>query len=308
MWQRLGVADLLADEPQSCDKLASITGVDEGSLWRLMRALSGTGVFKRLDDGRFAPGPIGEGLRSAVPGSLRGTVITLGEIHYQACGSLLYSVQTGCPAFHRVFGTPLFSYLEQNPDASDSFNCGMSNLAAMLAYALLVAYDFANVSWMVDVGGGEGKLLEKILEFHPELNGVVFDSASTIENVIRKSGTSTRCAYLEGDFFESVPQGAGLYLLCGVIHDWDDEHASRILRNCRRATAQNGRLLLVETVVPSTNSADFSKLLDLNTLAMNGGRERTKAEFSALLEDAGYKLTRVSSTLAPQSIIEAVPR
>jgi hypothetical protein len=303
---KLGIADLLADDPQSSNQLALATGAHKGSLRRLMRALSGAGVFERVDDDHFALAPIGEGLRSAISGSLRETVITLGEIHYQACGELLYSVQTGCPAFSQVFKTPLFGYLGANPDASESFNRGMSNLSAMLAYAVLLAYDFSNVSWIVDVGGGEGKLLEKILDFYPKLNGIVFDSARTIETVRRNSGTSTRCSYLKGNFFESVPQAADLYLLCGVIHDWDDDHALQILRNCRKAMAKNGKLLLVEMVVPSTNSMDFSKLLDLNMLVMNGGRERTEAEFRALLDEAGYKLTRTISTLAPQSILEAV--
>ena len=304
---KIDIADLLADGPQSCNKLALATGTNKDSLRRLMRALASAGVFERLDDDHFALAPIGKGLQSAVPGSLRETVITLGEIHYQACGDLLYSVRTGCPAFNRVFGASLFGYLENNADGSDSFNRGMSNLAAMLAYAILLVYDFSGVSWMVDVGGGEGKLLRKILDFYPGLNGVVFDSARTIENTRRQSETSVRFSYLKGDFFESVPEGADLYLLCGVIHDWNDDRASEILKNCRRAMAKNGRLLLVEMIVPSTNSTDFSKLLDLNMLVMNGGRERTKAEFSALLGEAGYKLTRTISTRAPQSIIEAVP-
>jgi ubiquinone/menaquinone biosynthesis C-methylase UbiE len=172
----------------------------------------------------------------------------------------------------------------------------------------LLAYDFRDVSSIVDVGGGEGRLLEKILEFNSELNGLVFDSARTIENVRRRSANGARCSYLKGDFFESVPQGADLYLLCGVLHDWNDEQASQILRNCRRAMAKNGKLLLVEMLVPSTNSADFSKLLDLNMLVMNGGRERTHVEFSGLLDSAGFKTMRTIATLAPQSIVEAVPR
>lgn len=305
---KLGIADLLADGAQSCSKLAFATGTNKESLHRLMRSLSSAGVFEQAANDHFALAPIGAGLRSAVPGSLRETVITLGEIHYRACGDLLYSVRTGCPAFNQVFGTSLFGYLESNADASASFNRGMSDLSAMLAYAILLSYDFRDVSWIVDVGGGEGKLLQKILDFHPGLNGVVFDSARTIETVRRKSEISPRCSYVKGNFFESVPEGADVYLLCGVIHDWDDEHASQILRTCRRAMLKNGKLLLVEMVVPSTDSADFSKLLDLNMLVMNGGRERTKTELAALLENAGYKLTRTISTLAPQSIIEAVPR
>jgi hypothetical protein len=303
---KLGVADLLAAGPRSCNQLAFATAVHPPSLERLLRALSGAGIFAPVDHGHFALTPLAEGLRTAVPGSLRDAVITLGEIHYEACGKLLYSIQTGCPAFNQVYGRSLFGYLGQNSEASQSFNRGMSNLSSMLAYAVLLAYDFSDFSSVVDVGGGEGNLLEKIVELHPNLNGVVFDSDPLTESV-RPNLRSSRCSYLQGDFFERVPEGANLYLLCNVIHDWDDEQASRILRNCRRAMGKNSKLLLVEMVVPSTKSTNFSKLLDLNMLVMNGGRERTKAEFSVLLNAAGYKMTRAIPTLAPQSLVEALP-
>jgi ubiquinone/menaquinone biosynthesis C-methylase UbiE len=237
-------------------------------------------------------------------------VITLGEIHYQACGNLLHSVQTGSPAFNNVFGASLFDYLQQNVDAANSFNQGMANVSSMLAHAVLMAYDFAGISSIVDIGGGQGKLLEKILQFSPNTRGTVFDTASTIERAKQQRDNrawSGRCSYVTGDFFNSVPQGADAYILCGVIHDWDDSRAITILRNCRQAMAENGRVLLVDMVVPDTNAMSFSKLLDLNMLAMTGGRERTKAEFRALLGAADYKLTRIIPTMAPQSVIEAVP-
>jgi SAM-dependent methyltransferase len=236
-------------------------------------------------------------------------VITIGEIHYQACGNLLHSVQTGSPAFRNVFGASLFDYLQQNDDAADAFNHGMANVSSMLAYAVLMAYDFAGISSIVDIGGGQGQLLEKILQFNPDIRGTVFDTASTIERVKRQLGNnawSRRCSYVTGDFFTYVPQGADAYLLCGVIHDWDDDHAVRILRNCRRAMTKNSRLLVVDMIVPDAASGSFSKLLDLNMLVMNGGRERTKAEFCELLEVAAYKLTRIIRTRAPQSVIEAI--
>ncbi len=161
----------------------------------------------------------------------------------------------------------------------------------MLAYAILMGYDFAGISSIVDIGGGQGKLLEKILQFNPGIKGTVFDTASTIERVEQQLGDNAgtrRCSYVAGDFFISVPQGADAYILCGVIHDWDDSRAITILRNCRRAMAGKGRVLLVDMVVPDTDARSFSKLLDLNMLAMTGGRERTKAEFRALLDAAGY--------------------
>jgi hypothetical protein len=308
---KLGIADLLKDGPQSCVELAASTGSDAPSLFRMMRALSSMGIFSQLGRDRFALSRLAESLRTEVHGSLRAMVITIGEIHYQACGNLLHSVQTGSPAFNNVFGASLFDYLRQNGDAEDAFNQGMANVSSVLAYAVLMAYNFAGISSIVDIGGGQGKLLEKILQFNPEIKGTVFDTASTIERAEQQLGNNARvrrCSYVTGDFFTSVPQGADAYLLCGVIHDWDDSHAITILRNCRRAMTKNGRMLVVDMIVPDATSASFSKLLDLNMLVMNGGRERTKAEFCALLDAAAYKVTKIIPTMAPQSVIEAVTK
>jgi hypothetical protein len=308
---KLGIADLLKDGPQSCVALAASTGSDTPSLFRLMRALSSVGIFSQLGREHFALSRLATSLQTEVHGSLRAMVITIGEIHYQACGNLLHSVQTGSPAFNNVFGASLFDYLRQNVDAADAFDQGMANVSSMLAYAVLMAYDFTGISSIVDIGGGQGKLLEKILQFNPDIRGTVFDTASTIERATQQLGDSAwrrRCSYVTGDFFTSVLQGADAYLLAGVIHDWDDNRALTILRNCRKAMTENSKLLLVDMIVPDAASASFSKLLDLNMLVMNGGRERTKAEFCALLKAADYKLTRIIPTMAPQSVIEAMPQ
>ncbi len=259
----------------------------------------------------FALSRIGETLETNAPGTLRAMVIPIGEIIYQACGNLLHSIQTGSPAFNDVFGTGLFHYLQQNADAAGTFNRGMTNLSSMLAYAVLIAYDFAGISSIVDIGGGQGKLLEKILQFNSDLRGAVFDTPSTIERAKQQLGNNLprgRCSYVAGDFFDSVPEGADAYLLCGVIHDWNDDRAVAILRNCRSAMAKKSRLLLVEMIVPDGPSASFSKLLDLNMLVMNGGQERTRAEFCALLDVADFMLTKIVPTMAPQNVIEAVPK
>jgi len=277
----------------------------------LMRALTSVGIFARVGRDGFALTRLAEGLQTEAPASLRAMVITIGEIHYQAFGSLLHSVQTGSPAFHDVFGTSLFEYLRQNVDAAHAFDQGMANVSSMLAYAVLMAYDFAEISSIVDIGGGHGNLLERILQFNPDIKGTVFDTEWTTERARLQSGYdpwSRRCSYVTGNFFDSVPPGSEVYFLCGVIHDWDDRRATTILRNCRQAMAEEGKVLIVDMVVPDTDAPSFSKLLDLNMLAMNGGRERTQAEFCALLDAAGCKLTRVVPTMAPQSIIEAIPK
>jgi hypothetical protein len=204
---KLGIADLLKNGSLKCSEIAAIVGADPRSLFRLMRALSSLGIFAQTSDGYFYILPLGENLRADIPGSLKAIIITLGEIHYQACGALLHSVQTGAPSFDRVFGSGLFEYLDQNPEASNSFNEGMASLAGMLAYAVALAYDFGWVSSIVDVGGGNGRFLETILEIYPEIQGTVFDSAATIErNRLRADSKPRRCSYVAGDFFASVPQ------------------------------------------------------------------------------------------------------
>lgn len=308
---KLGIADLLKDGPQSCVALATATRSDAPSLFRLMRALASVGIFSHVYRDCFALSRLAESLQTDTPGSLKAMVMTIGEIHYQACGSLLHSVRTGSPAFNHVFGTSLFDYLQQNADVGAAFNQGMTNLSLMLAYAVLMAYDFTGISSIVDIGGGEGKLLRKILELNPDMRGTVLDMPATIETANQKLSDDTsggRCSYVAGDFFDSVPAGADVYLLCGVVHDWDDDGVITILRNCRRAMTTNGRLLLVDMVVPDTDSKSFSKLLDLNMLVMTGGRERTQTEFCGLLEASDYRLARIVRTMAPQSVIEAVPK
>jgi len=307
---KLGLADLLKDAPKSCSAMAAATGADRQSLFRLMRALSTAGVFAHVQNDSFSLSSAGDRLQSSVPGSLRTLVMTLGEIHYQAWGDLLHSIQTGSPAFNHVFGAGLFEYLQRNADAADTFNGGMTDVSSMLAYAVLMAYDFSRIPSIVDIGGGQGKLLRSIIQINPEIKGTVFDLEPAIEVAKQGFGSNPctgRYSTVAGDFFESVPEGAHAYILCGVIHDWDDEHCVRILKNCRSAMNDSGRLLLVETVVPETGANCFSKLLDLNMLVMTGGRERTKSEFCALFNAADYKLTRIVPTMAPQSVIEAIP-
>lgn len=307
---KLGLADLLRDGPRSCQELAAATGTNARCLFRLLRALSAARIFVHTQGDHFALATAGKSLQSDAPGSQRAIIMTLGEVHYQAWGNLLHSIRTGATGFASTFGTSLFAYLQNSPEAADTFNKGMSDVASMLAYAVLLAYDFSRISFLVDVGGGQGKFLSTILQLHPEMNGTVFDQPSTIEQARQRlegDPCGRRLAAIGGDFFHFVPEGADAYVLCGVIHDWDDDLAVQILRNCRLAINPKGRLLLVEVVVPDDDAHCFSKLLDLNMMVMTGGRERTRGEFAALLNRAGFSLSRTIPTLAPQSVLEAIP-
>jgi hypothetical protein len=237
-------------------------------------------------------------------------VITLGEEHYQAWGELLHSIQTGKPAFDAIYDRPLFEYLKLNPPAADVFNAAMSNFTSQAALAVIVAYDFSGISNVVDVGGGQGAFIRSLLRSDQRIGGVLFDSSSVIESArlfIEADGLEYRCRAIAGDFFESVPHGSDVYVLKNVLHDWDDKSAVRILKNCRRAMDNSGKLLVIENLLPDSNDFPFPSLLDLNMLVMCRGKERTGPEFRRLFEASGFRLSRVVSTLAPVSIIEAIP-
>jgi len=208
-----------------------------------------------------------------------------------------------------VFGMSYWAYLTGHPEANEIFNQAMTSWSAQLDHAVLLTYDFSQFHTLVDIGGGYGRLLATILRAEPRLRGVLFDQPHVVAGAassLQAAGISERCTAVGGDFFEEVPPGDG-YILAQIVHDWDDQRSLRILKTCRRAIAPGGKLLIVELVVAPGNQADFSKLLDLHMLAMAGGRERTEAEYRALLAEASFELTHVAPTPAGASVIEALP-
>jgi hypothetical protein len=308
---KLRVADLLADGPKTIADLAAKTKTHAPSLYRLLRPLAAAGVFTEDVDGRFALTPMGEYLRTGVKGSLRGMADFFGsDWSWRAWGHLLESVQTGRPAFDSVFGEPLFDYLRKHPDESAVFNEGMTGFSSSIAPAVAEAYNFSGFKTVVDVGGGHGVLLNTILQAYPGVNGIVFDSPHVVvgaEDAIHEAGLTGRCRAVGGDFFESVPADGDAYLMKHIIHDWPDDRATTILRNCRKGVNPGGKLLLVELVIAPGNAADFGKVVDLEMLAIASGKERTELEYRQLLAGAGWRLTRALPTKSPTQIVEAEP-
>lgn len=306
---KTGVADLLADGPQSCEHLAERAGVDVGALSRIMRTLASYGLFEETEPQRFGLTPLGSLLQTGVPMSLRSLAIWNGEMSYKAWGDVMHAVETGKPTTRRVLGMNLFDYLRDKPEVGQIFNDAMSGLATQVSQAVVSAYDFSGAGTVVDVGGGQGTLLGAILRVNPELRAILFDAPAVVEGANRRLEAmrlAERCEVVGGDFFERVPEGGDIYLLSSVLHDWDDERSLLILRNCRRAMKQNAKLLLIECVIPHSSEPSFSKLLDLQMLVVTGGRERTEEQFQTLLSAAGFEMRRIISTAVPERIIEAV--
>ncbi len=307
---RLGVADLLRDGPRSCDELARANQVDETALYRLLRALASVGVFAEVEDRQFGLTPMAGFLRSDVPGSLRSVAMMAGaDWTWRPWGDLYMSVKTGERAFDRIFGIPPFAYLSQHPSAASVFDEAMTGWSMQNAMAITAAYDFSGIGTLMDVGGGHGYLLARILKANPSLRGVLYERPEVVEGArtrLAAEGLDDRCEVAAGDFFASIPAGADACILKSVIHDWDDQEATTILRNCRQALPPGGRVLLAEMVIPPGNEPHIGKLLDLEMLVMAGGHERTEAQFRDLLAGAGLRMTRVIPTASPICVIGGV--
>ena len=307
---RLGVADLLAAKPQTVSDLAAATKTHERSLYRLLRSLASAGIFEEIEPKVFAHTPYSEPLRSDAPNSMRNGVIFMGEEwHWRAWGDMLYSVQTGKPAWGHVHGAEVFDYLSENPRQAEIFNNAMTDMSVVTAPVVVEAYDFSGIKTLTDIAGGHGYLLAQVLRANPNMKGILFDVPPVIAGageLLEKEGVSERVEKVSGDFFAAVPTNADAYMMKHIIHDWDDERATKILQNIQQAMSPDGKVLIVEVVVPEGNEPHYSKLLDLEMLVSPGGIERTAREYSELLAAAGLRLTRIIPTKSPFSIIEGV--
>ena len=288
---KLGVADVLDAQPLDAESIARAVAVHASPLRRVLRALVAAGVFRELEDGRFATNDAAATLRTGAPGGMRDIVINFGEEMYRSFGELLHSVRTGETAFDSVYGAPLFEYYAANPETE------ASAAARMLARTLPAAREFAasdilrDARTVVDVGGGTGTLIAEVLRHRPEIAGVLLERPGMLKlakHYLAEQGVADRCELVEGDFFASVPAGGDVYVLKSVLHDWDDDRCVAILRTCRAAMDESARLVIVELTLPERMTPRpellSAALLDLIMLAYAGGRERTEAEFTQLLD------------------------
>ncbi|HEX6839026.1 MAG TPA: methyltransferase [Polyangia bacterium] len=305
---RLGLADALDDGGAPVARLAEKVGADGDALYRLLRALASLGIFREEGERTFHHTPLSQALKKDVPGSMHGLAVATSLLHMRAWPEILHSVRTGETAFAKVFGCDLFDQLPHDPEAARAFDAAMAGYTVTTGNAVAAKYDFSGCQRVVDVGGGSGALLCAILARFPSLGGVTFDLPHVTERAratIDRAGLAGRAEVAGGDFFASVPP-ADCYTLKMILHDWDDEKSRAILRTLRQAIAPNGRVCLIEAVVPPGNAPSPAKLLDVNMLVMTGGRERTEAEYGALFAATGFRLTRVVPC-GPTDVIEGVP-
>lgn len=301
---KLGVADLVAERPRSAHELAEAARADPDALFRVLRFLAGYGIFVEGEEG-FANSELSELLRD-VPGSQRDFALVFGEEFYPAFGETLRLVETGEPSFDAVFGAAWDDYLGAHPEKSARFNRFMAHGKTMLA-DVLAGLEWRSGETVVDVGGGNGALLQALLERRPDLRGIVLDLphvAVEAEHRTAGAGLSDRSRVVGGSYFDGVPPG-DVYVLSSILHGWDDDRGAELLGVIRRTMPDDGRVLIAEGVVAPPNEPGM-KLMDLLMLSM-GGRERTEEEWRTLLRAGGFELTAIRQ--APfGNVLEASPR
>jgi hypothetical protein len=308
---RLGVSDQIAQGVTKSDDIARAVGASPDALYRLLRGGATLGLFREGPARSFGLTPLGEMLREDAPGALRHFAIAeLDTAHWLPWGRLHEAVTSGRSQSEAALGMSPWAYYAAHPEDETHFASAMSNVSAMVAAQAAEALDLSGVRRIVDVGGSHGSLLAALLRKAPEARGVLFDQPQVVagaEPALRAQGLADRVERVGGDFFASVPGGGDLYLLKHIIHDWDDTRSEQILATCRKAMGAASRLVIVEMWLPDEPQPSFASLMDLNMLVMLDGRERTRAEYEALLRKAGLHITRVTQLPPLAAMFEASP-
>lgn len=306
---RLRIADALMEGPKNVSELAAQTSANEDILYRVLRALATMGIFTETTPRTFANTPASEILAEDHPRSMRDMALWMSDaFHFDIFRDMLPTLRDGKPAIEHVFGKPAFDVLFSNAEELSVFNNAMTSISAVSIPTVLEHYDFSGMgATIADIAGGHGYVLTAILEKHPQMRGILFDVDHVLEGArkrVTQLGLTDRLQFVPGNFFESVPPADG-YLMKHIIHDWDNERALTILRNCSKHLKKGGKLVLIEAVVPPGNEPGYSKWLDIEMLMLPGGKERSEAEYRELLSWAGLRLNRIVPTDCPLSVLES---
>lgn len=305
----LGIADHLADRPGlDADALADLTGTDPDALRRLLRYLSALGLLTNAGK-TYHLTSLGQPLRTGTEFSLRPLALLYGGPFYDSFAGLTYSVRTGREAFARRFGQHHFAYFAERPELGGLFHRAMAASAEMFT-PVPALVDFSGARRVVDVGGGNGALLGRVLRAHGHLEGVLLEQPEALEAARKEmaaAGLERRCSFVAGDFTAAVPEGGDVYLLSRVLHDWDDERCLTILRRCAQAMRPGAELLVVERLLPHDEGTSSTAVAwDVHMLCNVGGRERTEDHYGRLLAEAGFEVTACHGLPLGASLLHAV--
>ena len=304
---KLRIADHLASGPKPVAELAAASGSHADSLYRVLRALAGYGVFAEEDGQRFRLTPAAELLRSDVPNSMRAAAEVRGEDWmWRSWGALIDSVKTGKTGFDLVYGKNTFDWFAENPAAARLFDDFQADLTRRSASAVASAYDFSSLRVIADIGGGNGTLLTAVLERNLKARGILFDLPHVVEAAKKTlpATISRRCELVGGDFFKAIPRGADAYLLKYILHDWDDEKS----RRSSAGFARPWRLRRSCSWWKSSSAAERAVCGEARRrqhAGGTGGRNRTEKEYRGLLQSGGFQVTRVLPTRGELALLES---
>jgi hypothetical protein len=312
----VGIFDALTDESLSAADLAAALDLDPDATYRLLRILDHYEVLREEEGQQFALTDVAELFTADHPQSVRHGLELLRSPEWVAAMSHLPDiVREGAPdGFEREFGRDVFEYAAENPAFGERFDQWMTTVSRRHSRGVLEVlgeYDFSMIDTVCDVGGGRGHFLCHLLSAHPHLEGTILDRPGVAEEApgpwAAEMGVADRCGTVGGDMFEAVPD-ADAYLAKYVLHDWSDAECVEILSTIRDAVQADGRLFVVEAIVPESSGPHWAKRLDATMLVQMGGRERTEAEYEDLLARADWDHveTHVPDE-GPLSVIETSP-
>jgi C-methyltransferase len=304
----LGIADLLKEKPLHISELSALTKTHQPSLLRLMRMLSGNGIFRNAGDHIYSNTRLSEVLLEERHSMKKFIQHHMGETNWMFIGDLEKSIRSGENAIKMRTGVEPFDFLAQFPDKNEMFSQAMTDTSEMAAPLFITAYPFGKFRKIIDIGGGHGYLISAIAAKNPKTECVVLDLPQVVPSAIdnfKRFGVEGRCSFAEGDFFGNIPEDGDLYILKNILHDWEDDKSIEILKNVKKSMHEKSRLLIIDSVMDDKNHSSFGKILDLQMLiGTSGGRERTLDEFRELFSKAGLTMTRAINTATPFHFIE----
>jgi hypothetical protein len=308
---KLRLPERLEDQPRTPEDLAEKLGVSAPHLHRLLRGLAALGICEELAEGKFVLTPAGLALKSGAPSRLAEKATIVVEQYWGPWAELTASLETGRPAFEQTFGMGVQDWRRVNAEQGALFAAYLAKETHARAKPIVAALDVAGVGTVAEIEGSHGGLLAAVLEAHPQLSGVLLDQPQALSAAalfLESLGLADWARLVGGDAIEAVSVRADIFLMKGVLHNFDDERAGAILRNCRAAMQDKARLVIIEQPLPGRASDDGAAiLLDLHMMAITGGRLRTLAEIEALLADAGFALARVTTLASGTTLIEGRP-
>ena len=313
---RLGIADVMDTGERTVAALAAASKSDSASLYRLLRAMATFGIVRETAPATFALTPLGLPLRRNAPDSAWASVVFWADLLADSWSYLPDCVRTGNSAFEIMKQRGITSRFYSDPEAGNIFRAVMGTGPAQSYMPFARAWDFSSHRVVADLGGGGGALIAAILEAHPGVRGMLVDREDSVKGAsarLTAEGLSSRCECVAADLKEAVPAGAGVYIMQHVLHGYTDDLAAGMLRNVRGVIPKDGRLLVIEFVLPDLfNSVDAELegrvMSDLNMLAVTGGKERSASEWRELLPQGGFEVQRIIPvTDGSAAIVEGVP-